>query len=196
MKTITMKDETAIKIAKDLFYYFQLTMYLRPPKITKSVLCPTEEQTYRQFCITINNDGTYHGNNILYTRSKEELEEFVSSYSTIIHDKNRKFEVQLFESPDELGFNSKFYYVKSESEEDSNFDNLETLHDCLLCEIVEERQDGKLKYNMVFSFNLVTMEFIELFQLDFFNATGILREADVDKIENELQGISLALKSK
>ena len=107
------------------------------------------------------------------------LPEEVFEHNTyILFYKKKKYKMKIYNSPEFCGWNST---IEDELYDESTY---------LLCEI-EEYEDGKVKFEMSFGFNVESMTFLELFYISHINKIGFRRECQVEEIESELFGRKL-----
>ncbi len=99
-------------------------------------------------------------------------EEFIDTNIIEASFKDRIFEIQICNSPDDFGFDSLLPDYDPESYQ--------------AVEILELRPDGSKKYDMTFGFDIENMQFLELLDLIHENQIGIIRMPNAECFD-ELQ---------
>lgn len=149
-----LETEKALEIANKLLEVFKYCVEAIPIILT-SYPCYYDEELNkereeRSFCTTINlNDRT---NNVKLKKVRKESEEdLYNKYNTYyIYYKTHNYQIKFFDSPEACG-----------SGEDPNY-NEET---DMFCSIELLNSKNEAVYEMNFTFNVINMEFIELYSL-------------------------------
>ena len=185
-KVITMSEEYASKLITDLLDAFGIAIsFWHTIHITESILDPEKGTIYRRYELNsklsiedIQKESAEKGKKFI--RTSKDIENpiaIITTYVGIVSNedfietdvltatfRNRKFEVIIYDTPDCLGYNSVI----------SDFD-----YETYLCAIISElRGDGSKKYSMTFGFDIEKMQFLELFDLQYINQCGVIREPE------------------
>lgn len=168
-----MSNELSIKIAKELLYSVKLLFHSPiPVKVAKII---SIEETLSSFTLDFDNNNFFE-HQVKDFQPKEDL--FTNNVYTVIWQ-NRKFEIKVFDSPNDCSYNSVL--------PDYDYSTY------LLCEITEKRNNGKNKYWMTFGFDIEKMIFLELFNIEYYNQIDYIRECrNIELIEKQLKGTDLS----
>lgn len=182
-----MTEETATKLISDFLDAFSITISFICPRISRCIYNPEIDTEFRKYeltsILTIKEfDGVFiqqPGANDVSIRTHilhVTNEEFIETNTIKASFKNRDFKIVIYDSPDDFGYNSML---------DTDYDP----DSYLAVDIIELRADGSKKYEMFFGFDVIKMQFLELFQLDHCNQVGIIREPkSIDNLEKKFTG--------
>ncbi len=166
-----MSKQWTKKVACEFFILFKNLVNVTPLKITE-VLSATDRPDKKFYFRKILTLKGNHWKCISAKIPANNTEIFnTDSYSFNIN--GRTFEVTLFDSAEEVGYHSMLNY---------------DIEKYTCCEMREIRPDGSLRYSFIFAFDIVTMEFLEFFELCQYSANGYYRDSvDTEDIEIELR---------
>lgn len=199
MKTIKMSHEQAQKIFAELVKVLPLLFNLTPPYISTSYEnARTKITTFK--ILSQDEDKIFAKKRISYSKPDEYTIKFSNCgklVKVIYHLKsefrldiiykiiigNRCFEITLYKDPDACGYCSMYPDPDGRYVDDSS--------PYVLCNIIEERSNGKKKYEMIFGFDIEKKTFLELFELIHYTATDVVREYWDSRLEAELRDTEL-----
>ena len=159
-KTITMTSEHASSIANDMLDELQAFIEVHP-FFRLSQLVENGQTKYISIKFKPNGKVTL---GISY--GPKVKDDFCLDIIYGARWNGRYFRITFFDDPDKLGYCSML----------PNYDP----STYVLCEMVEKRDDGSAKHEMIFSFDIEKKTFLELFDILHYNTVDIRREYPVN----------------
>lgn len=178
-KSIVLSNDKAKEILKELLNVF--CQYSNTGKLYRlSYPIELDEEANKEIKEQKSYTILEWENNVLRVKKykiEKEDDAFLNNTYVILYNK-QKYRMNIFDSPQCCGYNS---LLKDYNEDTYHFVQVQKLND------LEEA-----KYEICFGFDIITMKFLELFEVDYINSKRIRRECEsIDQIEEEFRGKKL-----
>jgi len=164
-KTVEMSEKMAVEIAEKFFEVIRLMFRAEPVRFS----C---EESRRTTIISFNEQGVWTRKEIILHKIDDD-EANIVDYKVLY--KGKIYRVEVLDNEDMWGYYSCLPVVDRAR--------------YVFCSIAEEREDGNIKCEMDFAFDIEKGTFLELFAIEHHNKCDITRECQcVDHIEQILSG--------